>query len=875
MYKSTLKVVRPIIRSRCLYSTTSSTTTISTDNVPPSVQDVVDNHKQHEEGHYNPPRSFKAIVADMDRRKLAEEDLLKGDISSVAHLKANIGPKNRTSFLDFTAGFRVGDLIQSHNFGLAVIIKGPKGPDDEDIAICTVSGSLKFIRKRDIRLKLENFAPADMLKESIRELSVDGESVKVLKNDVRVAITGPLREFYRSAHSMAPLAKEALNDLLKVLAKDDQTISIPFFELVRMVQYVTYMKSQHPDEAARSDFYDDFLQPGFPLPKPTTKLHETAQPRLLYITSQLLERVFNNRALFDPFSQNVTVLSTKSVEMADNALNYIKREKVLNKINEMLKTHQSTSNLDSSSNGGGISKQVKDVLNYLKRYALRDFSELDSISHSAAISLLRHLEPFKGSVINSESALSIQSQLKNLNEYHGPQIESERFAAVNHELNSSLLYGNFSTSLNEFPDSMTNLRHEDTTGRRVYCIDSTDAEEIDDGISIRRTKENSWKIGVHVADPASAFMVGTSHLNEILNRAYRVSSTAYMPRESVPMLPKEFKEAFGLVNNNDGRSSRRCLTFEFDYNPVKGIINERSIHVRPQLVENIISLTYDQVDTMLNESKTQSSSHEDLHDLHSVARDFHSVRKRNGAIDVDVQGSFSVKVQDPENNDIGEPDVELMHNQVSASNFVVSEMMILANHLTAGFTKSRRIPNIYRAQVLNFTDSDCPIGLRQRMKSATLSPIPYAHESMGLNYYTHVTSPLRRFQDLISHWQLEAYLSRGKIPMLERSQIAKIATCLHATQATLNQAQKQSDTYWTLRKIESAATSNQSQIPFDCTLIRNSTRSSQMAFCNSWGINALVEGIPKDLKAGEKFSCSLARVNSNQYKLVLAFKSTL
>ncbi|KAA8910394.1 hypothetical protein TRICI_004192 [Trichomonascus ciferrii] len=813
--------------------------------------------KTKNENGKRPARSFNDIVNDMNARKLEEDEMVLAKRDRVRRLSFTVGTKKRTTYLDMTSGLKVGDLVQSQRNGISVIIGIPNGKSSgEEITICTISGTVKQVRKRDIALKLENFAPAELFEDATCDItSGNGQPMTVLKSDVRLAVCGPLREFYRDAHAQAPAVRKALEDILTHFSKPDKPLAIPFFELCRIVQYVTFMSSQNPEQCKDPNFYADLLAEDYPLPRSTSKLHETVSPKILYVTYLMIELVFNNRALLD--INTVTVLSQRSVDMANSALRHIKRKEVVDKINDMMDSHMPVSELEHDQ--AGVSTMVEEVLTFLKRYALRDFNDLDSISHSAAISLLRHLGPFERDYITFETALAVQTQLKNLDEYHGPQIESERFAVITNEFNSTL---HPASMIEKYPDSMEAIRSKDSAERSIYCIDASDAEEIDDGISIIRDENTGkWKLGVHIADPASALMAGDGELNRILNRAYRLCSTAYMPQESVPMLPSEFKQAFGLIK--DTAAPRRCLSFEFDYDPQRGEIDEESIQVKPHLVNNIVSLTYYQVDQMLKEPRTSSPRHADLHDLHSVGGCFREFRRMNGALDIDIQ-SYSARVQ--EDCD----DVELIENKLLESSKVVSEMMIMANYLTAGFTRNNAIPNIYRSQILNYTKA-APSAAR--MKMATLSAVPFAHESLGLKYYTNVTSPLRRFQDLIGHWQLEAYLSNNKYTLLDRTQMFTMATWLHSNQSTINQAERQSNAYWKLRKIDSLP--RDPEPLFDCILIRNIPRidGSQMAYCTSWGMDAVVHGLPNDIATNDTFQCSLRSVHPTQYKLELQFQS--
>lgn len=802
-------------------------------------------------------RSFDDIVNDMNARKLQEDEMLLAQRDTVRRLSSAVGTKKRASYLDITSGLQIGDLVQSQRHGICVIVGTATGNDNvEEICICTISGTVKQVRTRDIALKLERFAPAELFQDATCEImNGNGQPMKVLKSDVRLAVCGPLREFYRGAHARAPAIRNALDDVLSHLAKADKPMAIPFFELCRIVQYVTFTNSQYPEKAKDPRFYKELFTEGYPLPHSTTKLQEAVPSKVLYMTYQMIELVFNNRALLD--TNTVTVLSQKSVDMANSALQHIKSKEVVDRINDMLGSPESDKKLEGEGEGN-VATKVTDVLTFLKRYALRDFNDLDTTSHSAAISLLRHLSPFQSEYISFETALAVQTRLKNLDEYHGPQIESERFSVITNEFKSALHPANM---IEKYPDSMEAVRTKDSAGRRIYCIDSSDADEIDDGISIMKNEDTGkWRMGVHIADPSSALMTDDRELNKILNRAYKLCSTLYMPQESVSMLPDEFKRAFGLIKET--AAPRRCLSFEFDYDPEKCRIDEDSIDVKPLLVENIVSLTYEQADQMLREPRTSSPQHADLHDLHSVGGKFREFRKRNGMLTIDIQ-SYSARVQD-------DCDVELVENKSLESSKTVSEMMIMANYLTAGYTKTNNIPNIYRAQTLNFTEE---VPLSVRMKMATLSAVPFAHESLGLRYYTNVTSPLRRFQDLIGHWQIEAHLSNKNYPLFDRSQMFTMATWLHSNQSTMNQAQRQSNAYWKLRKIHSLP--KDTQPLFECTLFRNSPRinGSQMVYCTSWGMDAMVYGMPNDISINDTFKCTLRAVYPTQYRLELQFQS--
>ena len=364
-------------------------------------------------------------------------------------------------------------------------------------------------------------------------------------------------------------------------------------------------------------------------------------------------------------------------------------------------------------------------------------------------------------------------------------------------------------------DPLESVRH-DFGNARVYIIDDDGAEELDDGFSLERIPsepDNHW-IHIHIADPAHLL-----HPNHALcHQARKRGSSLYFVQKSYPLFPKALihHPIHGLSLGSDSRNGvpNKVITFSVK---VDGNANILDYTVRGGLIRNIKKTTYDTVDQALGlpplarrypfgpPPKTipapliGKADLEDLQVLYRLAMDQVQKRFREDRISFTLENarlarlSNNPKIRSP----TMEPSVfngfpEMSYSVTGAivedtqSRSLVSEMMKLACRVASRFALDHNVPLLRRGTGAIMASTEAAYGeiLAQRSPHtyvplhtnleriaisppATFSLEPKEHHPLGIlegEGYTRATSPLRRFDDLVVHWQLHHILLGSKAP---------------------------------------------------------------------------------------------------------------
>jgi exoribonuclease-2 len=324
------------------------------------------------------------------------------------------------------------------------------------------------------------------------------------------------------------------------------------------------------------------------------------------------------------------------------------------------------------------------------------------------------------------------------------------------------------------------LGQDDDEGRQDLCamqawaIDNAWSKDPDDAISW--DGEAVW---VHVADPASAIAPDSPADKEAGDR----SGTLYLPEGTIPMLPDGALHRFGL-----GLSERsRALSFRIELDEA-GLVGE--VRVTPSWVR-VTRLSYEQADALLAEGP--------LARLSAVAELRAAYRAKNGAVDIAIP---EVRVW----LEGGKPRVDAIAHFRSSD--VVREMMVMAGEGAARWAFKRGLPFPYYSQEAPGSQEGLPPGLagefakRRLMRAGMAGAQPRAHQGLGVTMYAQITSPLRRYADLLGHQQLRAALAQdrgspGPLPLPADELSMRLARAAAGGQA-LRKAERSSEAHWTL-----------------------------------------------------------------------------
>ncbi|MCL2325270.1 MAG: ribonuclease catalytic domain-containing protein [Proteobacteria bacterium] len=296
----------------------------------------------------------------------------------------------------------------------------------------------------------------------------------------------------------------------------------------------------------------------------------------------------------------------------------------------------------------------------------------------------------------------------------------------------------------------------DLTHLDVFSIDSAETLDIDDALSIEMMPGGAVRLGIHIAAPAAAIPFDSS-----IEHAARLRATSlYLPEQRIPMMPAILGEnALSLIPNQTRAAVSFFLIFDQKLSPI-------SSQILPSYIISKHKLSYEGVENLLEFGDDTLS--ESLRLIYDIVENSQNHRRTLGAIDVDLPESKLTYDTSQKCYVLHRLDLTMM------SRLIVSECMILANTCAADFCHERNIPALYRIQ-------SPPTGLpsqeefdampndlmravvkRRCMQSAVSSLTPGKHAGLGLERYTQVTSPLRRYIDLLAHYQLEHYFVHQK-----------------------------------------------------------------------------------------------------------------
>jgi exoribonuclease-2 len=334
------------------------------------------------------------------------------------------------------------------------------------------------------------------------------------------------------------------------------------------------------------------------------------------------------------------------------------------------------------------------------------------------------------------------------------------------------------------PDLDTNRL--DLTHLKVYTVDDESTREIDDGLSLEILPDGRERLWIHIADPSRWVEPG----DDLDMEARRRSTTLYLPTGMVPMFPPEL--ATGPMSLVQGKV---CCALSFGVIlDETGAIADYGIYA--SLIKITYHLTYEDVDEML-ELGVQAES--ELEAIAQSAKKRQVWRQSQGAISIHMPES-SIKVADDEIT------IEVLHDSVARQ--LVAEMMILAGEVAARYGQAHKLPLPFRNQPQPELPTDeellqLPAGpvracaIRRCMPRSELSITPARHASLGLDTYTQVTSPIRRYSDLLTHFQIKAHL-RGEALPFSVEEMKELAMGISTTVQEATLVERQTNKYWGL-----------------------------------------------------------------------------
>jgi len=315
----------------------------------------------------------------------------------------------------------------------------------------------------------------------------------------------------------------------------------------------------------------------------------------------------------------------------------------------------------------------------------------------------------------------------------------------------------------------------------AFTIDDEDTREVDDALTVTHANGETI-VGIHIAD-VSAFVEKGDLLDA---EAAKRSSTIYLPTTTVRMFPDRLSTNLASLTAGEPRPAY-TVEVRFDEHG-----NRLGYRIALSTIRIDKRWSYDEADQSL------ATGDPSLETLHRIATRLHDARAERGAItfrrtEVKIRvndSEITIKTIDPN----------------SPSRFIVSEMMILANGLSADFASVNALPVIYRTQEPReaLAVEDTPAiealafeRLRKTFKRSRLSLTPGLHSGLGLTAYTQASSPIRRYADLVTQRQFTAMLQGTPIPYA-REELLQVLASAESAEQEIRGIEDRSTNYWLL-----------------------------------------------------------------------------
>ncbi|BCO08843.1 ribonuclease [Desulfolithobacter dissulfuricans] len=334
-------------------------------------------------------------------------------------------------------------------------------------------------------------------------------------------------------------------------------------------------------------------------------------------------------------------------------------------------------------------------------------------------------------------------------------------------------------------------RRKDLRELDVFTVDGESTRDFDDALHVQPLEDGNIEVGVHIADVAHYIKPRDPLFDEAMERC----TSLYFPEQQIPMLPEELSQGVCslLVDK-----PRPVMSFIMTLSPEGELIRSKIV---PAVVTVKQQLTYTQVDELVAEG-LKKNTNKNLLILNRLREQLRRRRVENGALLLPFP---DVNIEIGEDGRIG---ISLAPVDTPART-IVSELMILANHVAASYLAAQEAPGLFRSQgpprkrLIDGMDTSLPEVARQRrfLSRGELTTHPKAHSGLGLSCYTTVTSPIRRFLDLVMQLQISNMI-RGKGILFTDTECRDFAGTIHQKLGRANMVRQQRYRYWILRYLE-------------------------------------------------------------------------
>ena len=323
----------------------------------------------------------------------------------------------------------------------------------------------------------------------------------------------------------------------------------------------------------------------------------------------------------------------------------------------------------------------------------------------------------------------------------------------------------------------------------TFTIDPADAKDFDDALSLQKLKNGNWEVGIHIADVTHYVTPKTIIEEEAQNRA----TSVYLVDRVVPMLPERLSNGVCSLRPNE---DKLCFSAVFELDENATIINE---WFGKTIIHSNKRFTYEEAQEIIETQKGDLA--DEVLKLDELAKKLRDNRFKKGSIAFDrVEIKFNI-------DEKGKP-LSVYFKEAKDSNKLIEEFMLLANKRVAEFvgkTKANKTAKIFVYRVHDKPDPDKLVSFNsfihrfgygiqlstpksissslnnllnnvkgkkeqnvveslaiRAMANAEYSTRNNGHYGLSFEYYSHFTSPIRRYPDMMVHRLLEKYLQGGR-----------------------------------------------------------------------------------------------------------------
>jgi ribonuclease R len=330
------------------------------------------------------------------------------------------------------------------------------------------------------------------------------------------------------------------------------------------------------------------------------------------------------------------------------------------------------------------------------------------------------------------------------------------------------------------------LDRKDLRNQLIITIDGEDAKDLDDAVTVKKLTNGNYFLGVHIAD-VSYYVTQGSQLDR---EAYERGTSVYLTDRVIPMIPQRLSTGICSLNPHVPRLTMSC---EMEIDPNGQVVSHE---IFPSVIQTTERMTYTAVNQILEEQdETVMKRYEQLVPMFQEMQELHHIletmRIRRGAI------SF----EDREAKIMVEPDghpIDILLRSRGVGERLIESFMLVANETVAEHFNKQHFPFIYRIheqpkeeKMQRFFDFASALGIVVRGTKGTITPKDlqkvvedveekpesavintmllrsmqqarysednFGHYGLAAEYYTHFTSPIRRYPDLIVHRLIRSY----------------------------------------------------------------------------------------------------------------------